>query len=142
MKTIIHVADMPAPADSVFQALTTVSGLAAWWTTEVSGDAGPGGLIRFTFAGDFNPEMKVTLVDAPSALGWECVGGVDQWDGNTFRFELEDRGTTTLLRFRQDYARELSDDVYGRFNYNWGYYLESLRQYCETGAGKPFEVAA
>ena len=44
----------------------------------------------------------------------------------------------TQLTFTQDYARELSDEVYGIYNYNWGYYLESLKQYCETGRGKPY----
>ena len=33
----------------------------------------------------------------------------------------------TRLRFTQDYAVELSDDDYGIYNFNWGYYLESLR---------------
>ena len=43
------------------------------------------------------------------------------------------------MRFWQHYARELDDDSYGIYNYNWGYYLESLRLLCETRAGKPFE---
>ena len=32
----------------------------------------------------------------------------------------------TRLRFRQDYATELSDDYYGSYNFNCGYYLGSL----------------
>ena len=119
MKTIIHVADLAAPRERVFEALTTVAGLAAWWTTKVEGDAGRGGLIDFTFGGDFNPEMSVTDFDAPASLGWECVGGVEQWADNTLRFELEDRGGSTHLRFRHDYAIELSDDDYGTYKYNW-----------------------
>jgi hypothetical protein len=55
-----------------------------------------------------------------------------------FRFELADNGAATRLRFRHDYAAELSDDYYGSYNFNWGYYLESLCLYCETGAGKPY----
>ena len=73
----------------------------------------------FTFGGDFNPEMSVTDFDAPASLGWECVGGVEQWADNTLRFELEDRGGSTHLRFRHDYAIELSDDDYGTYKYNW-----------------------
>jgi hypothetical protein len=45
----------------------------------------------------------------------------------------------TTLRFWQHYATELSDDAYGTYNYNWGYYLESLRLLCESGTGHPFE---
>jgi hypothetical protein len=39
--------------------------------------------------------------------------------------------------FFQDYARELSDEVYGIYNFNWGYYL-NLKQLCEKGIGAPF----
>jgi uncharacterized protein YndB with AHSA1/START domain len=142
MKTIIHVTELAAPPDRVFEALSTLPGLAAWWTTKVEGDAGPTGVIDFTFDGDFNPTMQVTCFDAPAMLSWKCVAGVEQWRENTFRFWLEAHGAGTRLRFRQDYASELSDDDYGSYNYEWGYYLESLRQYCETGTGKPFQVAA
>ena len=41
-------------------------------------------------------------------------------------------------RFWQEYATELADDYYGVYNFNWGYYLESLRQLCVDGVGKPF----
>lgn len=46
----------------------------------------------------------------------------------------------TRLRFRQEYAQELADDDYGIYNYNWGYYPDSLRLLVETGKGKPFQV--
>ena len=141
IKTIIHVSDLSVSPDRVFKALTTLDGLAAWWTTDVAGDAGPAGLIDFTFAGDFNPKLVVTSFDAPSTLGWRCIAGVEQWRDNTFRFELQARDAGTRLRFRQDYANELTDDDYGSYNYHWGYYLESLRQYCEAGAGKPFQAS-
>jgi len=74
-------------------------------------------------------------------LHWRCTGGHKNWQDNTFDFELVplDDGRTRL-RFTQNYATELSDDDYGVYNYNWGYYLESLRLLCTAGAGKPFEV--
>ena len=43
----------------------------------------------------------------------------------------------TRLRFTQDYAVELSDDDYGIYNFNWGYYLESLRLLATAGPGSP-----
>ena len=42
------------------------------------------------------------------------------------------------MQFTQEYAQELSDEVYGVYNFNWGYYLNSLKQLCEKGAGVPF----
>ncbi len=48
----------------------------------------------------------------------------------------------TKLRFWQEYAVELADDYYGVYNFNWGYYLESLRLLCATGTGKPFQATS
>jgi hypothetical protein len=44
------------------------------------------------------------------------------------------------LRFTQGYGVELDDDAYGIYNFNWGYYLESLRLLCGTGTGKPYRA--
>jgi uncharacterized protein YndB with AHSA1/START domain len=137
VKTIIHTVDIQAKADAVFQALTTEKGLARWWTTRVKAEPRVGSVIAFIFEDGFGPQMKVTQLEAPRLVTWECVDGHEPWSGNTFRFEIVVR-TGSRLRFRQEYSRELSDDQYGVYNYNWGYYLESLRLYCSTGTGKPF----
>jgi hypothetical protein len=59
MKTISHLVDIAAPPGTVGEALTSIGGLASWWTTQVSGDAGAGSKITFTFEPGFNPEMRV-----------------------------------------------------------------------------------
>lgn len=138
MKKIIHAVEINIPRSKVFEAITTQKGLSSWWTTKVTVEAGLGGLVDFTFMEGFNPDMKVTRLEPDSSVHWKCVGGHDNWLDNTFLFELSDRGNNTLLMFTQNYAQELSDEVYGIYNYNWGYYLESLKRYCENGSGKPF----
>ena len=142
MKTIHHVIDMDAPPATIWSALTTERGLAGWWSTRVNGaGAAVGDRIDFTFSGDFNPTMEVRTYEPEQALDWQCVGGHDPWAQGTFRFRLVplDDGRTRL-RFWQDYAVELSDDLYGTYNFNWGYYLESLRRLCTSGAGNPFQA--
>ena len=44
------------------------------------------------------------------------------------------------LVFRQGYGTQIDEESYGVYNFNWGYYLESLRSYCESGTGKPFQA--
>ena len=136
----MHAVEIQAPRNKVFETITTQEGLSNWWTTKVTVEEGVGGLIDFTFVEDFNPDMKVTQLEQDHIVHWQCVGGHDNWLDNTFSFELSDKGDNTLLMFTQIYARELSDEVYGTYNYNWGYYLDSLKAYCETGTGKPFQV--
>jgi hypothetical protein len=69
------------------------------------------------------------------------VSGHEPWQDGQFRFRIAAaEGGRTRLRFWLEYAVELADDDYGVYNFNWGYYLESLRLLCVTGAGKPFQA--
>lgn len=139
MKTIKHTVDIEASSDAVFDALTTRSGLAGWWTTTVEvPETAVGEVIDFRFGATFNPDMEITALDRPALVGWRCVSGHGPWEDNTFRFEIERRGEGCVLFFTQEYAHELGDEQYGRYNFNWGYYLESLRRSVQTGRGFPY----
>lgn len=138
MKTIIHVATIKKGRPSVFRALATQTGLSSWWSTEVTADKQVGGMIRFRFLGDFHPEMTIVALEEPSLVKWRCVTGHDNWRDNEFEFRLEDVGGDSRLKFVQTYSRELDDVQYGIYNFNWGYYLESLRLLLTTGTGQPY----
>ena len=138
MKQIIHAVHIHASPAVVFRAITTEKGLRGWWTEQVSAEEHIGGVIRFIFGGDFNPQMKQVSLVANSSVRWKCVGGHDNWQDNEFSYTLTDRNGETLVMFMQDYSRELSDEVYGTYNFNWGYYLNSLKQFCEKGVGAPY----
>jgi hypothetical protein len=87
--------------------------------------------------------METIALEPETDVSWRCIAGHDPWDDNTFRFELNGlAGGRTRLRFWQEYAVELDDDAYGIYNFNWGYYLESLRLLCVTGIGKPYDSGA
>ena len=138
MKTILHAFDIKADREEVRRALTTLEGLSGWWTTEVTGQTEEGGVIHFTFDGDFNPDMRVDE-SSEDAIRWTCVGGHEPWLDNTFEFEISGQAPVNFM-MRQHYAQELSDRAYGIYNFNWGYYLDSLRSLVESGNGKPFQV--
>lgn len=138
MKKIIHFVHIEAPAATVYQALTTQEGLSGWWSTNVTVEPGVGGVIDFRFLDDFNPDMKVTALEEDAHVAWTCIGGHDNWQDNIFSFDLRASGETTDLMFVQVYAQELSDETYGTYNFNWGHYLSSLKQLCETGTGVPY----
>lgn len=136
MKEIIHTVEIDAPVASVEQAITTEPGLSGWWTRGVSVD---GDRISFTFEKGFNPTMRVEEREPGKLVAWVPESGAEPWAGSTIRFELGERDEKTGVLFRHRYGQELPDEVFGIFNFNWGYYLESLRLLCETGSGKPFQ---
>lgn len=138
MKTILHYLNISAPASVVFTALTTEEGLVGWWSTTVRIDRDGDDIVDFTFMEGFNPDMRVDATERESLVRWTCIGGHENWLDNTFSFDLRPEGDATRLMFTQHYARELSDEVYGEYNYNWAYYLRSLKLLCESGEGTPF----
>lgn len=140
MKTIIHTVHIHSPREVVYKALTTEEGVTGWWTTKATLHPGVGGVIEFTFVGDFNPHMSQLALAEGERVAWRCVAGHTNWLSNTFTFALRNVGGEPSLQFVQEYAQELDDDTYGTYNFNWGYYLGSLKALCEKGAGTPFEV--
>jgi uncharacterized protein YndB with AHSA1/START domain len=142
VKTILHVVEIGAAPAEVFRAVATGSGLAGWWTTAVRAQDAVGGVVHLAFTDDFSPHMEITALDEPDLVVWRCVGGHEPWADNTFRFEVSglDAARSRLV-FTQHYARELGDVAYGTYNFNWGYYLQSLKDLVETGSGKPFRPA-
>ena len=138
MNKIIHAVDVKSLKQKVYDALTTRQGLAGWWTPDVTAEIRVGGRIHFRFGTVFHPIMEIVKLTPGRLVQWRCVGGEKDWENGRFTFALEDRPPLTLLMFTQDYASELSDETYGRFNYNWAYYLGSLKKLCETGKGTPF----
>jgi len=136
MKTILHFVEINAPVDKVYKAISTADGLSNWWTTNVSITDG---VVDFRFMPGMTPDMKITKADPNKTVHWQCIGGHDNWQGDTFSFDLMADGDTTKMKFMQNYATEMPDEVYGTYNFNWAYYLNSLKAYAETGKGAPFQ---
>ena len=138
MPNIRHMLAIAAPLETVFKAITEREGLASWWTPETIASPGVGGILEFKFADKYHNKMRVTEFSADRCVEWECLEGDRQWIGTRFRFELEEKDGKTWLHFGQLGWKEESD-FFAHCNYWWGYYMHSLKQYCETGAGTPFK---
>lgn len=133
--TIRLVLDIAAPPESVFSAITTVDGLAAWWTTQVRAEEAT---LECTFRGAFSPRMQVAECVSPTRVRWEGRGGHDAWGATDISFTLAPMDGGTRVRFEQHVGNDRSDDAVAGSTFNWAYYLDSLRLLCETGRGKPY----
>jgi uncharacterized protein YndB with AHSA1/START domain len=135
---IIHALVIHASKQTVYEAITTQKGLSSWWTTDVKARAQEQSTIEFRFHDPFHPDMKITKLREAEKVEWECVAGADEWIGSTFVFELTKQDGDTQLKFVQKYEKKITDEAYGIYNFNWGYYLQSLKDFCESGSGKPY----
>lgn len=135
--SIKHLFHIAAKRSDVFKAIATIEGLSNWWTTDTKGDDKVSGVIKFRFAKNGGPDMKVKEIKANESVIWECIESPHGWLGHIFTFTLDENEGKTRVRFSHTGFPE-EDDSMGICTFAWGRYLESLRQYCQTGNGEAF----
>lgn len=140
MHQILHLLTIDAPVETVYQAIAEQQGLAAWWTHDVVAKPVIGSIAEFDFGERYHNEMVITVLEENKRVAWRCIQGNDEWIDTTFSFELEEIPAGTRLRFTHANWRDMTD-FYASCNYNWGYYLASLKRLCETGIGSPFPAS-
>lgn len=138
---IVHKVGIKAPLPTVYQALSTIPGLARWWTTDTTGESTVGGRIRFWFT---NPEgterggfeMEVLELDDNNRVSWRVVEGPAEWVGTGIDFTLQPAGEYVNVLFGHRDWREWSEFM-SHCSTKWASFLFSLREMAETGKGRP-----
>ena len=121
--------------DHVFTALTTVDGLAGWWTRDTTGDASIGGKLELRFIpGGF--DLEVIEVVAGELVRWTVLDGPDEWIGTTIEFRLSTSGDYTIVNFAHHGFAEWNEFL-SHCSTKWASYLLSLKELVETGTGRP-----
>ncbi|MFD5633555.1 MULTISPECIES: SRPBCC domain-containing protein [unclassified Streptomyces] len=134
MADILHRVGTTAARDTVYQALTTVDGLAAWWTTDTEGSGDDVLQFRFGDVGGF--DMKVLELLPDTRVRWEVVAGPEEWVGTTVTFDLKQEGEWTIILFAHEGWREQVEFM-NHCTTKWALFLMSLKSLVETGAGAP-----
>jgi uncharacterized protein YndB with AHSA1/START domain len=141
MVDIIHRISIKAPLAKVYAALSTVEGIAGWWTKETSGESKPGGSVRVLFrspAGDEVGKMEFELAKlAPDeGVRWRVQSGPAEWIGTDVTFRLSRVNDQTLVLFGHNNWREAVEFT-AHCSMKWATFLLSLRDFAETGKGRP-----
>ena len=141
MINIVHRIGIKSPAKQVYNALSTVKGLAHWWTENVEGDEKIGGKIVFRFFSHSGKEigkmaMEVQELSPEKYVRWRCVEGPTEWIGTDVTFELSRQDDQTIIIFGHRNWRE-EVEFTAHCSMKWAVFLLSLREYVETGKGKP-----
>lgn len=136
MADISHRISIDAPTDDVFHAISTIDGLRGWWTDTTSGGSAPGDTIEFRF-GDHRTDMKVEASEPASHVSWTCLGTAPQWTGTKVSFHLKSGKGKTSVNFGHRGWRE-ADEFFSHCSTKWATFMLSLKQFVETGQGRPF----
>jgi uncharacterized protein YndB with AHSA1/START domain len=135
MVDILHRIGVVSSPDEVYAALTTVDGLAAWWTQDTDGDSDVGGVLRFRFpVGGF--DMKVLEARPGELVLWQVVEGPAEWVGTRVRFDLKQEDGYTIVLFRHEGWSEPVEFMH-HCSTKWATFLMSLKRLLETGKGEP-----
>ncbi|MFJ6758147.1 MULTISPECIES: SRPBCC domain-containing protein [unclassified Streptomyces] len=134
MVDILHRVGITASPEKVYEALTTVEGLAAWWTTDTSGTGD--GVLEFRFGDLGGFDMKVLDLQPNARVLWEVVDGPAEWVGTTVGFDLTQDGEWTILMFAHAGWREPVEFM-NHCSTKWAIFLMSLKSLLETGSGAP-----
>jgi uncharacterized protein YndB with AHSA1/START domain len=135
MVDILHRVGIKAPREVVYEGVTTLDGLAGWWTTDTTGDTAPGGAIQFRFgAGGF--DMKVLDLQPSTRVVWEVVDGPAEWIGTRVVWDLKQEDDYTIILFKHAGWAEPVEFMH-HCSTKWAVFLLSLKAFIETGTGNP-----
>ena len=138
MVDILHrVGVQDAAPEKVYEALTTVDGLAGWWTEEVKGTGDEvGGVLAFRFPPVGGFDMEVVELRPSQRVVWRVVDGPEEWIGTTIDWELRQDGEYTIVLFTHAGWREPVEFMH-HCSTKWASFLLSLKSLVETGHGAP-----
>ena len=141
MADIIHRVGIKASPEKVYQALSTIEGLAGWWTADTSGVAEIQNTITFQFRGPQGTiiggfDMQVVTQEPAKKVQWACMKGPEEWIGTTITFELTQENEFTIVLFgHRNWGK--SSEYTAHCSTKWAVFLMSLKQLIEIGSGKP-----
>ena len=104
------------PPGTVWAALTTAEGLAAWFGDEAAIDLRPGGSARMRWTEQgYTADMRVERVEEPAVFGftWHIYGLPEDDPRRTYvEFTLEPAGAGTRLTMVESGFAQLPEDAY------------------------------
>jgi uncharacterized protein YndB with AHSA1/START domain len=137
MVDILHrVGVKGATPAEVYEALTSVEGLAGWWTDDTKGTGDIGGVLEFRFPPVGGFDMEVVDAVPSKRVVWRVLDGPEEWIGTTVDWELRRDGDYTIVLFKHEGWQEPGEFMH-HCSTKWGSYLMSLKTLVETGAGAP-----
>lgn len=136
MVDILHrVGIKSSSVGDVYAALTTVDGLAGWWTSDTDGDPNIGGTLQFRF-GEGRIDMKVAELQPDRSVLWEVTAGPEEWIGTRVAWDLRRDGDFTVVLFAHEGWKEPVEFLH-HCSTKWALFLMSLKSKVETGTGAP-----
>jgi uncharacterized protein YndB with AHSA1/START domain len=138
MPEIRHRVGIKAPAAEIYDALHQPVRLVGWWPAHATGESDLGCHIELEFPGYPNQLWEITSLEAPNLVALTFVSGAEAWQGSKLRFEIVESLNQVFVTLIHETSPEILDDAFQFFTTKWPLFLVSLKDYLETGKGRPY----
>src|SRR5689334_4436055 len=131
---------LQASPDAVFDAFTTLEGLAGWWTQQVSGSGAEGGELTLGFPNSDGPRvvLHVDTAERARSIVWSVrsvppLPAWEEWAGTRIVVRLRPAGNGgTAMEFEHE-GLTPALHCYDTCTGGWDHGMASVRRYVETG---------
>lgn len=134
MADVLHQVGINSSRAELYEIVTTEKGLQSWWSqhSKIEGDKVTvsfyNGMVTFVF--------QVTESKPNEKIVWEVQGGPPDWANTTVTWTIfEVDGQTMLHLAHRGFAS--TEGNFANVNYNWGWYVTSIKFLLEKGEGMP-----
>lgn len=137
MADILHQVGLQTSREDVFQALTEQSGLKSWWSEHSVIEPRVGSLAKVSFYNNaVTFEFRITELVPGEKVVWSLEGGPPDWLETVITWNLSAEEGQTMLNFVHSGFASTGGN-FASVNYNWGWYITSLKFLLEKGKGMP-----
>ena len=133
MHQIEHLLHINAPLNKVYEAIKDVENIKQWYTTDVLDNSDNTKTFKW---GEMFLIAKCNEIEKEK-ITWEFLESSMPIESLFMTYELSENEGKTRVRFTYGNFSEKSD-FYANQNSSSAKYLESLRQFCQTGNGEAF----
>ena len=131
-----------AEPQAVFEALSTSTGLASFWTRDSKAEPEVGSVAVFGF-GPTRLEMRIDDLTPGRRVAWTCLSDFPMephyWQGTTVSWELvaDGQGGARLLLQHGNWPEALPQADVASTAFAWALVLRALKSFAETGSAQP-----
>ncbi|WP_281556188.1 SRPBCC domain-containing protein [Thalassomonas sp. RHCl1] len=137
MAKVKHQVGIDGTIEQVFSTLTTNEGFAGWWASSATISPEIGGKIALTFDNLTTLYFEYQDILENEKVAILCTGGTGAWQDSELLFELVQASDQVYLTLTHTNEAS-SEDEFLYFSTKWTCYLLSLRDFVETGRGRPY----
>lgn len=137
----LHQIGIKASPEAVYKALTEQDGISSWWSEHTQAEPAIDNVNEVSFYGGMAVfELRNVVLSPNKNVVWSVEGGPPPWVGTEITWTLSPGEGPTEGQTIVDFAHrglDLPERSFANINYNWGWYLTSLKFYLEKGKGMP-----